>query len=251
MERECKGDGSVSKLNKFDAEAAVQSLESEGRNRWEHQLNPVRPEKFKKLKEALERLTTLPESTGMAARDDKNEWSSYAKAEEERKAFLEATYNRFRIGAVPEFPCPNLDNFEYEEVEFPLPSGGTVKQPVAHVRETPLLPDLSRKTDSYKSAPNQMNVGTNTDIDDRGAIAASKGAKSDNIDERNGFVSHLINRTRVKENIPQEGQKVQVSYYGLLFPGTIVKRNMGAGTFTIRFDDNTMNDFPLNSIVWR
>ncbi len=257
MENDLRSPVAGTKIISFNADNAIANLESDAYKRWELQPHPINPERFKKLQEALERLSKNPDDHGPgngSSLEEKNEWASYAKAEEERKAFLEASYNRFRLSAVPEFPSPNPKHFEYEEVEFPLPSGQSIKQPVAHVREASKLPELFHKTDTYASAPNQMTVGTNTENDDREHIQESKQnlfTRSDVEAERKIYVSKLIQRTKPRTSIPQEGQKVNVSYYGLLFPGTVVKRNLGSGTFTIRFEDNTVNDFPINSIVLR
>ena len=238
----------------FDAESAIKNLESEGVQRWELQPRPLPPEKYRKLKEALESLSTLPQPTSRNESTDEareaNEWSTYAQREEERRALAESTYKRFRIATkVPEPVPPQADLFEYEEVEFPLPSGEVVKQPVAHIKQPFSLTPPYALTDVYWSGVDQLTVGTNTDINERSAILSARNRIKEGDGGRESFVAQLVAKSKPKPLAIREGQRVSVSYFGIMCPGTVVKRDHGAGTVTVRFEDCTSNDFPIHAIV--
>ena len=248
-------DRPLSRQQIFDAESAIKNLEHEGSQRWELDPRPIPSEKYQKLKEALENLSKLPDPLPASRRnaeesDAANEWSSYAQREEERRRIIESSYRRFRTSSFPESAQPQSDHFEYEEVDFPLPTGECVKQPVAHMKDPSAPTPPYARPDVFRSGIDQTTVGTNTIINERDTILeARKRIASPDPHERDSFVAQLVAKTKPKPLVIHEGQRVSVSYFGILFPGTVVRRNMGAGTLTVRFDDNTSNDFPIHTIV--
>ncbi len=240
----------------FDAEDAIRSLESEGVNRWELNPNPVHRHKYKKLLEAIESLSKPYEidSRGVVNIDaTANEWSEFAKMEEERREHIQASYKRCRGEGLTECHGPQTELFDYEEVDFPLPSGETIKQPVAHFRDSPRLTNSYHLTDVMRASDRKFNVATNTVINEWESIEDARKSilpesQLENQD-RDSYVAYLVEKTKSKPVILNSGDRVGVVYYGLTFPGTVVSRNMGAGTITVRFDDNTVNDFPIHTIV--
>lgn len=233
-------------MDKFDADNAVKSLETEGVKRFSEKLYQIPADRYKNLKLVLDSLSSSenePKKSEITSDLDNNEWSTYAKAEEERRAFVEAAYRRFRIGPVPESVKPHSDKFEYEHVDFTLPSGEIVQQPVAHMRDPPAPKSKNHIFDDYRASTVRETVGVNTSPQDSPTVGDEPLEE-----ERRAFIARLVHKARSTRTI-QEGQKVNVSAYGLMFPGTIVKRHIGEGTFTIRFEDNTVSDFPIHSIV--
>lgn len=233
-------------MNMFDADDAVKSLENEGVKRFSEKLYQIPADKYKNLKLALESLSNAENDTrksDITTSLDANEWSAYAKAEEERRAFVQAAYRRFRIGPVQEVVKPNSDKFEYEHVDFTLPSGEIIKQPVAHMRDPPAPVPQDHIFRDYTARPERETVGVNT-TDQDSPVFGDEPLE----DERRAFIARLVHKARSTPTI-REGQKVNVSAYGLMFPGTVVRRNIGEGTFTIRFEDNTVSDFSIHSIV--
>jgi hypothetical protein len=240
---------SLPRLNpqKFDAENTINTIEGEARKAWEDSPPPISKERYVKLRAALDSLSRKQEAVPVASSSSTpsgNEWSSFAKAEEERRAFLEATYRRFRLGPVPEISAPNRESFDYEHVDFSLPSGEKVQQPVAYVRtEAHINSDLR---DRYRSSSNAFTVGVNTECT---LVDVDQPAREPCGLERDAFVSQLISRTSQKDTCLAPGQRVSVSYFGVYFAASVVKRNVGSATFTVRFDDGTVNDFPLHAII--
>ena len=159
-----------------------------------------------------------------------NEWSRFEEIENERKQFIEAAYRRFRIAPVVA-PDPPLNTiFDYESAAFTLPNGEKVTQPIASIKMNPGTHELQRKTDSGSASMGAPPADAECNID------------------RESFISSLILKSAKDPLTLNPGQEVTVLYYGISFPGIVSKRNIGSGTFTIRFDDGTTNDFPLHAI---
>ena len=171
----------------------------------------------------------------------RNDWSHFERLEAERRAFVEASYRRFRTGSVVSAPEPHRNNFDYDDVEFELPSGETIKQPVAYPRSP---------TRVGMGPPTLNSVGINTTSlvpDDRSRFPSPP--PSGNTDERSEYISKLVQSKVRDPPLISAGQRVDVCYYGVHFSGVVVKRNVGLETFTIRFNDGAVNDFPLSSII--
>ncbi len=236
--------------NSFDAESAIKSLESEGSDRWRSNTRALSDDQYQRLRQTLVNLSQEPDLSkhDQEPPADQNEWAAFAKAEEERRAFLESAYKRFRIGSTPVIQKPQSNLFDYEEVDFHLPCGEKVKQPVAHIRN--INPD--KVFESYRSGLNQTTVGVNTEETDRPAIEELRKSSESLLpseDQRTALIAHLVKKTSTFPKPIEPGQRVHVQYHGLMFPGTVVRRNIGSSTFTIRFEDDSTNDFPMHAIV--
>ena len=137
-----------------------------------------------------------------------------------------------------------MDDFDHTNIDFPVQSGDVVQQPVAYVRD----PDSVRRVSTGGAA---ASVGVNTvesspDLIDSSRLKALPPTDA----ERNAYLSQLVSsKSTSQAGSVHAGRSVDVCYYGVHFPGYVVKRNVGSGTFTIKFDDGTINDFPIHAVM--
>lgn len=242
----------------YDGYNIVKAVEDEARKDMEGVPKSPSPEMKKRIGKALNVLlkpAEKPKASDSFNVKERNEWSHFEKLETQRREFLEATYRRFRCGPIPDVQVPNGSIFEYQNVDFPLESGEVIQQPVASIRLT--LPDPQKAVESverYRSDQNSFTVGLNTtssaaEIQSPPKPPMRSSPPPAGVD-RDAFVAQLV--LRKSAGVPQTiepGQEVSVCYYGVNFPGIVLKRNLGPGTFTVRFDDGTVNDFPLHAIT--
>ena len=217
-----------------DAYATVLELEASANEAWTPALSPSRMmSKLNRALELVDRKVKEPRRTDASPETCvTNDWSHYEKVEAERRAFVEASYRRFRTSDSVRFREPQKQAFDYESLDFELPCGEVVSQPVAFPR--------SRIHSELHS------IGVNTaDQPPRGDLLIEHELAT----KRNEFMSRLI-QSKVKDSpVIRPGDTVEVCYCSVHFPGTVVSRNVGSETFTIRFQDQSVKEFPLSSIV--
>ena len=238
----------------FDADNLVDKVEEEVRESWDSETSRETSDFRKKLLKAHELLAKKsnsapkPQVPRTVSTVTNNEWSTFAKFEQERRDFVEASYRRFRCGPVPEGPVPMRDQFDYDRTEMELSSGEKVQHPVAFIREASL------HKDGFKSDVNRYTIGINTEAVDSDAIRESRlppaNSKPLEID-RQAFLSDLISKKAMMADPIKPGRTVEVSYYGVTFTGVVLKREIGSGSVTVRFDDGTESDFPMHAIMMK
>ena len=220
---------------------------------------------FAKLNKALDTVTKRMEAPPTPRRDSDrvshNDWTYFAKLEAERRAFVEASYRRYRIAAVDPPPRPNLAKFDYDVAEMPRGGSNTLTQPIAYPKRFDLkkayddeLEILRAEACDVCSPRNKkaVSVATNTLPQPTPYPRERPECNFANKNmERESFVSKLVSSKITHRDwgtlIP--GQTVQVCYYGVHFPGIVLQRNVGNGTFKVQFDDGTINDFPIHAII--
>lgn len=243
----------------FDAMNIVSKVEGEVREKWDASPPEAESDFQCKLRKAHELLSKKADSitkepiARFQTDDSKNEWDTFARLEEERRAFIEASYRRFRCGPVPDAPLPMRDHFDYDHTDITLASGDVVQHPVAFVREPNILDHHAGK-DRYRSDVNRFTVGVNTDEVDSQAIEETRKPlvhpQPREVD-RQAYISNLVQKKAMSVDPIRPGRTVEVAYYGVSFPGVVLKRNIGSGSVSIRFDDGTENDFPLHAIRFK
>jgi hypothetical protein len=242
----------------FDADNIVMQVEDEAKEQWASL--PDKSSEFRaKLQKAHDILSKKSVSANKSeapkpniSNASKNEWETFARLEQERREFMEASYRRFRCGPVPVGPVPMGEHFEYDHAEIEVTPGEFVEHPVAFVRE----PNVAGKVDveRYRSDVNRFTVGINTDASDSQGIKDSRLPSVNPTPleiDRKAFLCDLVSKKSMNVSPLIPGRMVEVSYYGVFFSGIIIRRNIGSGTVTIRFDDETENDFPLHAIRFR
>jgi hypothetical protein len=265
---EAKKDESMKPAKSFDPYCTVREVE-----KWAESELATGSEKkelnaftFAKLTKALDLVTKLidapPTPRRSLDRASQNDWTNFARLEAERRAFVEASYRRYRIGPIDPPPRPHTAKFDYDVAEIPRGESGTSTQPIAYPKRFDLkrayddeLEMLRAEACEVCSPKNGKSVskGTNTLPNpytcDRQDVPDYSYANREV--ERDSFVSKLV----TSKNMHREcstltpGTNVQVCYYGVHFPGIILQRNVGNGTFKVQFDDGTINDFPVHAII--
>lgn len=217
-------------FDKFDGINIVLDIEKSAKDLTDEVIEDRKKNLRKKVERALGVLTTPVKEEKSEASRAVNEWSSFEKLETERKQFVEAAYRRFRIGPLepPLEPLPNV--FDYETAEYILPNGDKVTQPLA----------------SFKTVPTTLGNWT---IPDEQAVSRGRISyeKSDVMD-RETFLAKLVSKSVKDSPTLHPGQEVIVIYYGVSFPGIILRREFRTGTFVVQFDDGTTSEFPLDAI---
>lgn len=165
----------------------------------------------------------------------RNDWAEFDKFETERRQFVEASYRRYRLGA-HKGPFEAVDQFCVldEHISVHPPSDPT---PICATQ-----------------AVTRISQSTNTEIPQANLVTLP--LEPVNRDqERKDFVSRLVSsKTKASSSVcgtVAEGQAVEVCYYGIHFPGEVIGRNFGNGTLRVRFNDGTINDFPISSVTFR
>ena len=224
-----------------DAYKTVLELEASANEEWTPALSPTRM--LDKLNRALEVVDKQRKSVSKKVEESpegsiRNDWNHFEKVEAERRAFVEASYRRFRTSP-PEVSVMevsrHVDRFDYDTLDFTLPSGDVISQPVAFPREP------SRHVAGLK-----IDRSSNT-CDE---VKASPEISTCPMEERRNFISKLVS-SKSKDPPPliRSGDRVEVCYCGMHFPGTVLRRNVGMETVTIQFDDSSVKDFPISCII--
>ena len=223
---------------------------------------------FAKLNKALDTINKRMEAPPTPRRDSergsRNDWTNFAKLEAERRAFIEASYRRYRIGPVDPVPRPNTSKFDYDIAEIPRGDSNTLSQPIAYPKQFDLKKAYDDELEALRvdacdvcSPRNKkaVSVATNTLPQATPGPYSRKDVPEYNIGNRNvereSFVSKLVASKSTHRDCGtlSPGQNVQVCYYGVHFPGIVLQRNVGNGTFKVQFDDGTINDFPIHAII--
>ncbi len=221
---------------------------------------------FSKLNKALDvitkRIDEPPTHRHGSDRVPHNDWTYFANLEAERRAFLEASYRRYRLGPVDPLPRPHSNKFDYDVAEIGHGVSSASTQPIAYPKRFDLkqayddeLEVLRAEECSVCSPRNKktVNMATNTLPEPtpyrRQEVPAFNYANRDV--ERESFVSKLVSSKSTHRDCGtlSPGQNVQVCYYGVHFPAIVLKRNIGNSTFKVQFDDGTINDFPIHAII--
>ena len=217
----------------FDPEYTVREVEEKINK--EYQLSSssrkLPPATFSKLNRALEIITKrLEEPLPSEINPEKsirNDWAHFEKVEAERRAFVEATYRRYRAGESPRL-SEDIDQAQFDSI-----------RPTLRKNPEPSTPHHPIKTGTV-----QVGMGVNTDTSPPQAIQSTQL-------DRDSFVSNLVTKKSKHRDCStlNSGQRVEVCYYGIHFPGIIIQRNIGNASVKVEFDDGTINDFPLQSII--
>lgn len=268
-------DESLKMAKSFDPDQTVKEVEDWAKSQFEplDKKKAVNAYSFAKLNKALDVISRrLEDPLPSKKRFDKscrNDWTYFEKIESERRAFVEASYRRYRLGEIDRPPRPKPEYFDYDQVEMKEDDQGASKQqPIAFAKRFDLKKAYDEELhairhtaeDEREWARTQRECfghhasggGVATAEPPRGITTAGGTAATYKCPiEREAFVSKLVstkNRHELCATL-SPGQSVSVCYYGIHFSGTILQRNIGNSTVRVQFDDGTVNDFPIQSIV--
>jgi hypothetical protein len=261
-------DDTLKSTRSFDPIETVREVEDWAKSQFEplEKKKAVNAYSFAKLNKALDLISRrIEDPVHSQKRFDKpsrNDWTHFEKLESERRAFIEASYRRYRIGEIDRPPCPKPEYFDYDRIEMKDSSSTDDKpidQPIAFAKRFDLRKAYDEELNLLKkSTPvdeiRHRSVGMEKNEDIRCDLPPRPSAHAANYNcpvQREAYVSQLVSNKAAHRlcSTLTSGQNVSVCYYGVHFPGIVLQRNIGNGTIRVQFDDGTVNDFPLHCIV--